>query len=102
MLNLDSSATIFFSFWLWEINRDHRRKGLALMVTRYWKTLKTVENLADKPHLTLAKLSKTLELFFGGVNKLAKLLRIFKRTFHFKNFFWVQVCTSLPEKKGSP
>jgi hypothetical protein len=35
------------------------------MVTSYWKTLKTVENLADKPHLTLAKLSKTVELFFG-------------------------------------
>jgi hypothetical protein len=101
MLNLDSSATIFFSVWLWEINRDHRRKGLALMVTRYWKTLKTFENLADKPHLTLAKLSKTLELFFWGCEQIGQTFKNLQNNIPPKNFFWVQVCTSLPEKKGS-
>jgi hypothetical protein len=37
-------------FWQWRINGNQLKKDLALMVTSHWKTLKTIENLAEKLH----------------------------------------------------
>jgi hypothetical protein len=39
---------LFFSFSCC-CTSDDRKKDLALMSTSYWKILKTVENLAEKP-----------------------------------------------------
>jgi len=40
-------------------------KDFALMMTRYWKTLKTAENLAEKPDLTIGSCLNLAKLFVG-------------------------------------
>jgi hypothetical protein len=44
---------------------DHPNKDFALMVTRYWKTLKTAENLAEKPDLTIGSCLNLAKLVVG-------------------------------------
>jgi hypothetical protein len=44
---------------------DHPNKDFSLMVTRYWKTLNTVENLAEKSALTLGSCLNLAKLFVG-------------------------------------
>jgi hypothetical protein len=56
------------------------------MVTSYWKTLKTVENLADKPHLTLAKLSKTVNSFLG-CEQIGQTFKNLQKNILFKKLF---------------
>jgi hypothetical protein len=43
------------------------------MGTSYWKTLKTVENLAEKPDLTLGTCLNLAKLYFGACPNMAKL-----------------------------
>jgi hypothetical protein len=50
------------------------------MVTRYRKTLKTVENLAEKPDLTLGSCLHLEKLFVvGGVMKFARICKNLKK-----------------------
>jgi hypothetical protein len=62
------------------------------MVTSYCKTLKIINNLAEKPDLTLETCVNLANSF------LAKFSKKFKRIFSLKKH-WVQFCTSLPRKK---
>jgi hypothetical protein len=45
------------------------------MVTRYWKTLKTAENLAQKPDLTIGICLNLAKLFVGGVMKFHEICK---------------------------
>jgi hypothetical protein len=56
------SAFFSLSFWWWS---THPKKDLALMITSCWKTLKTVENLAEKPDLTLGTCLNLANSFLG-------------------------------------
>jgi hypothetical protein len=90
----------FFPFWWWGTSGDHPKKDLGSMATSYWKTLKKVENLVEKPHLMLnaSNLSKSGELFFEVLSNSVKFLRICKNIIFFK-LFWVQFCISSLGKK---
>jgi hypothetical protein len=61
------------------------------MVTSYCKTLKIINNLAEKPDLTLETCVNLTNSF------VAKISKTFKRIFSLKKI-WVQFCTSLPRK----
>jgi hypothetical protein len=52
LLAVGSEPAFFWggSFWQWRINGKQPKKVLALMATSHWKTLKTIENLAEKLH----------------------------------------------------
>ncbi len=66
------------------------------MVRSDCKTLKTVENLAQKPDNTLRTCLNLVNSFLE-CDQISLNLQESERMF-FKNFFWVQFCTSLPEK----
>jgi hypothetical protein len=66
-LDLRVNFSFFFSFsWDDCISGYHLKKDLALMATCYWKTLKTVQNLAGKTCLKLLGTCLNLaKLLFG-------------------------------------
>jgi hypothetical protein len=42
-----------------------KKKDLKFIAMGYWKTLKTIENLAEKPDLTLRTCLNVTKLFLG-------------------------------------
>jgi hypothetical protein len=50
---------------------------------RYWKTLKTIENLAEKPDLTLRTCPNVTKLFLGCDQIFVKISRIFESIIFF-------------------
>jgi hypothetical protein len=66
-------------------------------MTRFWKTLKTVENLAEKRHLTIGSCLKLAKLFVGGVMKWREICKNLQKNILLRN--WVQFCARLPRGK---
>ncbi len=64
------------------------------MGTSYWKTLKTVENLAEKPDLTLGTCLNLAKLYFGACPNMAKLS--FGGVIKLEN--WLKTVENLAEK----
>jgi hypothetical protein len=68
------------------------------MATSYWKTLKTVDNLAEKPDNTPGTCLILANSFLGCDQIWLKFQESAKEYFILK-FFWVKICTSSPGKK---
>jgi len=70
----------------------------ALMATSYWKILETIETLAEKLELTLG-ICLNLVNSFLRCDQIWDNFQKFAREYFAFDLFWVQFCTSLPEKK---
>jgi hypothetical protein len=71
---------------------------LALMATSYWKIVETIETLAAKLEITLGICLNLVNSVLRCDQVCDNIQKCAREYFAF-NFFWVQFCTSSPEKK---